>query len=920
MADELYKKKLIEVALPLEAINREAAREKTIRHGHPSTLHLWWARRPLAACRAVLFAQLVDDPSARPDEFPTEDLQERERERLFEIIERLVKWENSNNETVLEEARAEIRKCFDGEPPPVLDPFAGGGSIPLEAQRLGLTAYASDLNPVAVLINKALIEIPSRWSGRPPVHGRDEGRLDTDVWRGVQGLAEDVRFYGKWIRAEAERRIGHLYPMAVLPDGSKAPVIAWIWARTVACPNPACGAAAPLVRSFWLGKRKGKEAWIRPVVNGRKVDFEIGHGKAGPPVAGTVERSGATCLVCGQPIDLRHVRSEGQAGRLGAQLMAVVAEGDRKREYVAPSEDQASVAAAVSAPENVPDTELPERALGFRVQAYGMRRHADLFSPRQLVALCTLTDLVGEVRAMVEGDALGCGYGSDESKSYANDIAQLLAFFVSKQAELGSSLCRWKIDAECPVGVFGRQAVSMVWDYAEGNPLGSSAGSWEVIVRNQERTLLSPSYDFHRARNGTVRQASALSLDETWPRDVVTTTDPPYYDNIGYADLSDFFYVWLRASLRDQEPSLLSTVLTPKADELIANPYRDGFDQVKARRHFESGFVATFKEIARLQDLRTPTCLFYAFKQEEGDDEGGSASTGWETMLAGLIDAGLTVQATWPIRTEAVGRMRNFASNALASSIVLACRPRSSNAGITDRRGFLDSLRSELPTALREMQQGAIAPVDLAQSSIGPGMAVFSRYVKVVEPTGEQMRVRAALGLINQVLDEVLAEQEGDFDAETRWAIKWFSQYGFDEGPFGDAETLCKATGTAINGMQRSGIVATKAPKVWLVSREDLPGDWDPATDDRVPVWEATQQLVKALAEGGDASAAALLARLGGLGETARELAYRLYSICERKGWAKEAGAYNALAVSWLDIQRLASADAPAANEQGSLL
>lgn len=303
-------RKLIEVALPLEAINRESAREKSIRHGHPSTLHLWWARRPLAACRAVLFAQMVDDPSAHPERFATEETQDAERQRLFAIIEDLVRWENVTNEEVLEAARAEIRACYDGHPPPVLDPFAGGGSIPLEAQRLGLEAHASDLNPVAVLINKALIEIPPRFAGRPPVHPDATRRTH---WSGAQGLAEDVRRYGAQMRDEAQHRIGHLYPAAILPDGTTAPVIAWLWARTVTCPNPACRSTMPLVRSFRLGKKKGKEAWVDPVAepDTKRVRFQIGHGPQGPPVEGTVTRNGATCLVCNSPVPLAHVRAEG---------------------------------------------------------------------------------------------------------------------------------------------------------------------------------------------------------------------------------------------------------------------------------------------------------------------------------------------------------------------------------------------------------------------------------------------------------------------------------------------------------------------------------------------------------------------------------------------------------------------------------
>ena len=887
-------KKLIEVALPLDAINREAKREKSIRHGHPSTLHLWWARRPLAACRAVLFSQLVDDPSAHPDQFPTEEDQERERLRLFGIIERLVKWENSNNEDVLEEARAEIRKSCGDDLPPILDPFAGGGSIPLEAQRLGLKAYASDLNPVAVLINKALIEIPPRWADQPPIHPSDEQRLDTGSWRGAQGLADDVRYYGQWMRDEAERRVGHLYPRATLPDGSKATVIAWIWARTVTCPNPACGSTMPLLNSFSLSKRGGRDAWLRPLSAspGESIAFEILSG-AGCPSGGTVTRSGATCLACGSVAKLPYVRKEGKAGRMGRQLLCAIAEGNRRRVYVDPDPMQVE-ASATERPDDVPTTELAHNPRAITAPNYGITEHWQLFTDRQLVLLDTFCELVAEARGRVVADG-----GSPE---YADAVATYLGLSIGRLANRSSSQSFWNPNRDTVEQVFARNALPMIWVYAEGNPFSGSSGNY----------LGQLDYLVGALANVPARgEGHAVQADAAHPPDrglLVVATDPPYYDNVPYADLSDFFYVWLRRCLRDVHPDLFKTVLVPKHEELIAEPARQGsWDAASA--FFENGLQRAFSAIREATASGMPFTIFYAFKQSETDTgDGSTSSTGWETMLQGLLNAGCTVTSTWPVRTEQSGGLREHGRGALASSIVLTCRPRSESAGITDRRGFLEALRSELPEALREMQQGSVAPVDLAQSSIGPGMAVFSRYARVLEPSGEAMKVRAALGLINQVLDEVLAEQEGDFDAETRWAIKWFSQCGFDAGPFGDAETLCKATGTAVKGMERSGILESKAAEVWLITRDDLPAGWDPAHDDRVPVWEATQHLVKALDEGGETAAAELLARLGGVGETARDLAYRLYAICDAKKWAKEAGAYNALVASWPEIRRKAAA------------
>lgn len=893
MTETPWKKKLIEVALPLDAINAASAREKSIRHDHPSTLHLWWARRPLAACRAVLFAQLVDDPSAHPDRFPTEEDQDAERQRLFEIVEQLVKWENSTSEEVLEAARAEIQACFPEGPPPILDPFAGGGSIPLEAQRLGLEAHASDLNPVAVLINKALIEIPPRWAGHSPVHPDAENRTR---WNGAEGLAEDIRRYGQWMRDEAERRIGHLYPKATLPDGTKAKVIAWIWARTVTCPNPACGATMPLVRSFWLGKKKGKEAWVKAMVEGKTVRFEIGAGSGGPDSDGTVGRAGATCLACQSAVPLEHVRSEGRAGRLGAQLMAVVAEGERQRLYLSPTAEH-ELAASVPVPDGVPAGDLPAQALGFRVQAYGMTRHADLFTSRQLTALTTFSDLVTVARTRVTTDAATAGLAADQATAYANAIATYLALLTSRTSDQLNSLGRWSTSRDQSIGLFARHAIPMVWDFPEVNPFAGAAGDLGTTIDSGAKALAA----LRSPRSGTAEQRDARSTTVQ----ALVSTDPPYYDNIGYADLSDFFYVWLRRSLAEVHPDLFGTMVTPKVDELIATPYRHGGSRTKAEAYFEHGFVDVFERLRQSSPLDLPLTLFYAFKQSDDGAEDGLGSTGWSTMLEGLAAAGWMVTATWPVRTERSARSIAIGTNALASSVVLACRPRPETAGVTDRQGLVRALQQELPGPLHELQKAHIAPVDLRQAAIGPGMAVFSRFASVIEPDGATMRVRTALGLINQVLDQVLGEQESEFDAETRWAIHWFSQFFVDEGPYGVAEQLAVSMNVAVSKMVESGIIVAGGGKVRLLGRDELPDDWDPTTDLRTPVWEAGQHLVKRLESDGEATAGRLLRRLGGLGESAHLLAYRLYTVCETTR-PNLAGPYNSLVASWPEIQRLA--------------
>ena len=887
-----YKPKLIEVSIPLQAINEACHEEKAVpRKGHPATLHLWWARRPLAACRAVLFAQLVDDPSAHPEQFPTEDAQVAERERLHGIIRRLVPWESSHDESVLREARDEIRKYCGDNPPAILDPFAGGGSIPLEAQRLGLPARASDLNPVAVLINRALIEMPSVGAGQPPVFpGASEG---AHSWPGTTGLTEDVRRYGQWMRDQADSRIGHLYPKA-RSGASDVRVIAWLWARTVTCPNPACAGTMPLVRSFWLGMKRGRERYIEPVADGNRVRFEI-RGPEGAPREGTVSRTGATCVLCGTPVPLDYIREEGRAGRLSAQMMAIVAEGPRQRYYLAP-DDEHEKAADIPRPDDVPEAEIPNNPRYLTAPNYGMRTWADLFNNRQLTALITFSDLVREARQRVIADAVQCGHSEADANAYANAVVTYLAFAVSKLADWSSSMCSWINTAEKVRNTFTRQAVSMVWDFLEVFPFSNTVGNFSTHVDWVASCIqgLIPGHP------GIVQQADARTIDASH---AIVSTDPPYYDNVGYADLSDFFYVWLRRSLLNVFPELMGTLLTPKSDELVADPIRRP-GKGAAQKFFEDGFRQVFARILAGARRDFPLTVFYAFKQAESDTNGLHSSTGWETLLEGMLQAGWAVTATWPVRTERGGRTRAIGANALASSIVLACRPRPETASVVDRRRLITSLREELPAALRVLQQGGIAPVDLPQAAIGPGMAVYSRHVRVNEPDGSPMTVRAALALINQVLDEVLSQQEGDFGSDTRWCIEWFKTYGFDQGPFGVAETLSKAKNTSIAGLERAGVLTSRAGKVQLLSVRDLPADYDPRRDERVSEWEILLHLAKQLSEQGGEAAARLMAAARAVVDVdaVRELAYLLFSIAEKRAWADIALLFNGLGTSWSDL------------------
>ena len=931
--DAPIRKKLIEVSIPLEDINAESAREKSIRHGHPSTLHLWWARRPLAAARAVLFAQLVDDPSSNPD--LTEEQQKTERERLHGIIRRLVKWENINDEALMREAHEEILKSTGGNPPAILDPFAGGGTIPLEAQRLGLEAHASDLNPVAVLINKALIEIPPKFAGRPPVF---PGAADTSLvgWPRATGLAEDVRRYGPWMRDRAQERIGHLYPDATILDEktgrkSTATTIAWIWARIVTCPNPACGIDMPLVRSWWLGKKKGKEAYVVPTVvkdsssvGGRRIDFAIGHARAQAPSTstdGTVGRLGATCVACASAVDLAYIRAEGRAGRLGVKLMAVVAEGDRQRVYRAPTKFDADTA-SVGKPSSTPTSQMPDQAPSFRVQAYGMVHHSDLFTNRQLVALTTFSDLVGEAREKILMDALAAGLpssarlsdGGSGAEAYADAVATYLGMAVSRTTDLNNALVTWSSGRDQARNLFARQAIPMAWDFVEVSPFARAAGDLSIATETQGEALERlPAH-----RGSEVHQADAASRDYAG---FVISTDPPYYDNIGYSDLSDFFYVWLRRSIRDIHPTMFASMLVPKAEELVANPYRHHGRQ-GAEKFFEAGFERVFARAREGASEDFPITVYYAFKQSELEQEGIS-STGWATILEGMIREGWAITATWPVRSERAGRMISVGTNALASSIVLVLRPRHASAGQTTRRGFLAALKRELPGALEEMRQGAIAPVDLAQATIGPGMAVFSRYQRVVENDGSDMSVKTALALINQVLDEVLAEQEGDLDADTRFCLKWYEQYGWARAAFGDADVLARAYNTSVRGLADGGVLTQGEGVVQLVRPQDLPASWNPVTDHRISVWEVALHLARALSveDGGVDAAARLLAAAGTRSEVdlqaVQRLAYRMYEMTQ-KSRPDDARLFNLLGGSWGDLTEAAGRVRLGAAVQGS--
>lgn len=914
-------KKLIEVALPLEAINAEAAREKSIRHGHPSTLHLWWARRPLAAARAVIWSSLVDDPSAHPELYPTEEAQNAERQRLFGILEKLVKWENSNDPEVLAAAKAEILRSTNNNPPALLDPFAGGGAIPLEAQRLGLEAHAHDLNPVAVMINKAMIEIPPRFAGQAPVNPDSRTRLDgTTGWQGAQGLAADVQYYGEWMKREAFRRIGHLYPKVKVPHelgGGEATVIAWIWARTVKCPNPACGCEMPLVKSFELSKKKGNPAWVKPIYDETGLKFEV-HRDGKPSIDGTVSRKGIVCAHCGAPVDFAFLRNESKSGRMFAKLMAVVGEGKKGRIYITPDEEQ-RLAAQVCKPDDYPTGTLSSHFTGGSCVPYGLDEFHKLFTNRQLTALTTFSSLVAEAQPKAEADAVAAGVVNDHialsaggsgARAYGEAVGVYLAFLVDQLTNQSASVCGWNSVNTQMRCVFARQAIPMAWDYAECNVFSTSSGSYSNLLDRMIKAFDSLGY----GTLGEVSQFDAQS--DCGLRNIMVSTDPPYYDNIGYADLSDFFYVWMRQSLKATYPKLFRTMLVPKAEELVATPYRFEGSTEKARNFFEDGMLHTCQQIYQYAREDIPVTIYYAYKQSDTDEDSKTASTGWETMLSAIIRAGFAITGTWPMRTEKPGRTIEIGTNALASSIVIVCRKRPAEAPQTTRRGFIAELKRELRPALQKLQRSNIAPVDLAQSAIGPGMGVYSRYGRVLEADGSAMTVRSALQIINQELDVYFNEQDGELDANSRFCVDLYTQNAFNNLKFGDADTLARAKNTSVAALAANGVLSAEKGIVRLLTREELPEKVDMREES---IWLLCQQLTRAMETGGVEACAQIVApMLGSNAERTKDLAYRLYTLAERKGWTQEGYAYNALVVAWREIQSRAAELQQATPEQTS--
>ena len=925
MPDQTYRKKLIEVDLPLDAINKEASREKSIRHGHPSTLHLWWARRPLAACRAVIFASMVDDPSSCEDEYPTEEAQRKKRKELHDLIEEFVKWENSNNESLLAKARKEIAisvarsrgetapdapddvlRYLRDKAPTIYDPFCGGGSIPLEVQRLGLKAVGSDLNPIAVLITKALIELPPKFANRPPINPdadplgitKRRGKNKQHVpWRGAAGLADDIRYYGKCMREEAFKRIGHLYPQAILSDGSKATVIAWLWARTIPCPNPVCGMNMPLIKNYPLSKKLNNQHWTRPIIDhdAKSIRFEVQDHSGGVPKEASVNRNGATCIACGNTVKLDYVREKAKTTGFNKNMIAIVAEGNRKRLFLSPTDEHVKIAAE-SEPQWRPIGNLPEKALGFRVQRYGFTEWHQLFTDRQLLVLTTFSELLADVRNQISLTA------GDED--YADAICTYLAFAVGRLANSCSGFNLWQNLGDFVAQVFTRQAISMIWDFAETNPFSTQTQNWlaqiDWVSKVVERL---PS----NVNDAEVRQADASSRSYFDTEGPVIATDPPYYDNIGYADLSDFFYVWLRPLLRDIYPDLFAGMLTPKSEEMIAGPRFDN-----PRQRFEDSLLKTLKMIRERCNNEFPSSIVYGYKQQE-NESGGHASTGWETMLNSIVSADFQIVGTWPMRTERIGRPRQIGSNALASSVILVCRPRPVDAATCTRRQFLGELKEELPKSLDQLtREGHIAPTDLAQAAIGPGMEIYSKYSRVSTISGELVSVREALQAINRVIAEHDEKQSGEFDEESQFCLAWMKECQFEPGKFGVAEVLSQAKNIDIISLaNHHRLLTARDGEVQLASIDDFhPDRQDPTAP--MTAWEGCMRIAYNLDgtredAGAITGSAEVAHQMGSNADSVERLARVLYNYFDGRGEAGTALLFNELVTSWSEIQAKAN-------------
>lgn len=828
-------KRLIEVTLPLAAISAQSAREKSIRHGHISTLHIWWARRPLAAMRAAIFASLIPDPG-----------NDEERKKLEDLIAIIVDWDQvkSGNSAKVEEAKALIRQVFPERPPRLLDPFMGGGATGLEALRLGCETHAVELNPVAHLIELCTLVYPQQY-GQPEKRLVQQGAVEVE--QTVNPLAEDVRKWGQWVLERAREEIGHLYANPAGPET----IVGYLWARTVTCPNPACRAEMPLVRQWWLANSRNRRIAMQPIVDReeKRIAFEI--NSLGPqqnwvdgfdPSKGTTSQGHATCLVCGQVADVENVRDQGVSYGMGEMPLAIIYDqeglGKAYRPFSSADWDlyQQAMALLATQKDLIPTEPLPPiGTLGFRVQRYGLTQWGDIYNQRQLLSMITLSR---QVR-----NAYDTMVANGSEPDYAKAVATYLALAVDSIADRNCTQCVWRGGSEDIGHAFGRQALSMIWDYAETNPGSGSTGSWGSAIDKITRVIEHGS--LVATHVAILHQGTATRLPYPDQYFDAVITDPPYYDAVPYADLSDFFYVWLKRSNGFLHPDIFRTPLTPKSAEIIQEPVRHAGDEA-AKAFYEREMTQAFAEARRVLHIDGIFAVVFAHK----------STTAWETLLNSLLDAGLVVTASWPLHTEMSGRLRAMDSAALASSIFIVCRVRAAEAD-----GYLDDVRQELAATIRERldyfwQQG-IRGADFFISAIGPAVAVFGRYSRVYNLDGSQVTVGELLDLVQALvseyaLDRILnggAARVGGVDAPTRYYILHRWAYGGEKIPFDDAMRLAMALGADVSAlMERRGILKQSGETVSLRGPRERGKQEDLGLPDRTGQQAAVIDVVQAAA------------------------------------------------------------------------
>lgn len=750
-------KKLIETALPIDEIGRAVQAEKKVRTGRPSALHMWWSRTSQPLARAVIFASLVDDPAEHPEEYPNRKAQDSERERLEDVLKALL--EATPEKEALEQAEEEIKKYVDPKAITYFDPFVGGGSIPIEAQRLGLNACGADLNPVATIISKALTEIPDRFKGRQPIHGGEGGQLQLN-WEGAEGLAEDIKFYGKLLTNQTYRKLKDLYPKFKEGDGTETDPVAWIWARTIKCPNPSCGGQIPLAASYDLTTKKGSEAWTEPEIVDGKLAFRIIHSKREKEKTAKAGRTAVfKCPHCGETTTDAYVREYGKNNSFSNVMMAVVVDKDSKHSYFPATEEQIQ-AAGVHCNENVPHGELPLNTSNFTPPEYGLTDYADLFTERQKVFLSTVKELLEAIQLVVEKEAEESGFSTDATPlreggtgafAYSQAIITYLAISVSKLLDRGSALTSWDSSAGGKIrNVFSRATMPMIWDFAETNPFSFSSGGLQKTIdaaADAVRTLPTGNSAKIFMRN---------AIEESGLKDTVLFTELPYYDKAEYANLSDFFYVWLRYFLHDTWPSLFHTVLTPKDEEISTFAYRWGGDKEKAKEVYADQIRKASARMYEASSNDLPGVIVFQYRRniDPDIDPEKYVPNEWEVLAATLADSGFHIMASWPLGRITSVDIRKAENKGIPITIVV--RKKAANAGQTTRRRFAIALRKEMPQIIEQLQENGVSDFDLRTCAVGRAWGIFTRYGRVLEADGNAMSAYSASCMIEHELDSCL--------------------------------------------------------------------------------------------------------------------------------------------------------------------